>query len=86
MHRLGDVFELRCAQIADLEIEPRLDLTIGVLGKADRAWLGDAFQPGRDIHPVAHEVAVALLDDVAQVDADAELDALVRRQAARCAR
>ena len=36
-------------------------------------------QPGRNVDAVAHQVAVALLDDVAQMDADAELDALVRR-------
>ena len=34
-----------------------------------------------DIDAIAHEVAVALLDDVAQVDADAVLDPLLRRQA-----
>ena len=31
-------------------------------------------EPGRDIHPVAHEIAVALLHHVAEMDADAELD------------
>ena len=33
------------------------------------------------VDAVAHQVAVALLDHVAQVDADAELDASVRRNA-----
>ena len=35
--RLGDVLELRRAEIGDREIEPPLDLPIGVLGETDRA-------------------------------------------------
>ena len=65
----------------DLEIEPRLDLPIGLLGKTDRARLRDAFKPRGDIDAVAHEVAVALLDDVAEMDADPKFDAPVRRHA-----
>ena len=69
------------AEIADREIEPRLDLPIGVLGKTDRAGLGDAFQSRGDVDAVAHQVAVALLDHIAQMDADAELDAALGRKA-----
>ena len=36
---------------------------------------------GGDVDPVAHQVAVALLDDVAEMDADPKLDALVGRHA-----
>ena len=39
---------------------------------------GDAFEARRDIHAVAEDV-VALDDDVAEIDADAELDAPVLR-------
>ena len=77
--RLGDVLELGRAEIADREIEPPLDLPIGVLGQTDRARLGDALQPRGDIDAVAHQVAVALLDHVAEMDADPKFDALVRR-------
>ena len=80
--RLGDVFELGRAEIVDREIETPLHLPVGLLGKTDRAWLGDALQPRGDVDTVAHQVAVALLDDVAKVDADAELDATLRRKAA----
>ena len=34
-----------------------------------------------DIDAVAHQVAVGLLDDVAQVNSDAEFDAALGRQA-----
>ena len=53
-----------------------------LLGETDRPGLGDAFQPRSDVDAVAHQIAVALLDDVAQMDADPKFDAAVRRQAA----
>ena len=62
------------AEIADREIEPPFDLTIGVLGKTDRARLGDALEPCGDVDAVAHQIAVRLLDDVAEVNAHPELD------------
>jgi hypothetical protein len=77
MHRLGDVLERRVAKIGHREVEASLDLPVGLLGEADRARLGDALQPRRDIDAVAHEVAVALLDHIADMDADAELNPLV---------
>ena len=77
--RLGDVLELGWAEVGDLEIEPPLDLPVGLLGEADRPRLGDAFQPRGDIDAVAHQVAVAFLDHVAEMDADPKFDALVRR-------
>ena len=39
------------------------------------------FEPRGDIDAVAHQVAVGLLDHVAEMNADAELDAAVGRQA-----
>ena len=66
---------------ADGEIEPAFDLAIGVLGKADRARLANALQPRGDVDAVAHQVAVALLDHVAQMNADAEFDAALGRHA-----
>ena len=77
--RLGDVLELGRAEVGDSEIEPPLDLPIGLLGKTDRPRLGDAFEPCGDIDAVAHEIAVAFLDHVAEMDADTKFDALVRR-------
>ena len=77
--RLGDVLELGQAEIGDREIEPALHLTIGVLGETDRAGLADALQSRGDVDAVAHQVAVALLDDVAEMNADAKFDAAVGR-------
>ena len=69
------------AQVSDLEVETRLDLPVGLLGQADRAGLGDAFELRGDVDPVAHQIAVALLDHVAEVNAHAKLDASVRWRA-----
>ena len=55
------------------------DLPIGVLGKADAAGCRDPLEARSDVDAVTHEVAVALLDDVAQMNADAKFDALVGR-------
>ena len=43
--------------------------------------MADAFEARGDIDAVAHQIAVALLDHVAEVNADAELDAALGRQA-----
>jgi hypothetical protein len=40
-------------------------LSVCVLGEADRARLGDAFQPRSDIDAAAHAIAVAPLHQVA---------------------
>jgi hypothetical protein len=74
--RIGDVLELDRAEIADGEIEPALHLTIGVLGKTDPARLAHALQPRGDVDAIAHQVAVGLLDDITEVNADAKFDAL----------
>ena len=67
------------AEIVGNQIEPPFHLAIGVLGKTDRAGLCDPFQSRRDVDAVTHQVAVRLFDDVAQMNADAELDALFGR-------
>ena len=77
MDRFGDVLELDQAEIADRNVEPPLDLTIGVVRETYRAGLGYALEARGDIDAVAHQIAVALLDDVAEMNADAGLYALV---------
>ena len=80
-YRLGDILELRRAEIGDGEIEPSLDLPVGLLGQTDRARLANAFEARGDIDAVAHQIAVRLLDYIAEMDANAELNATLRRHA-----
>ena len=79
MDWLGDVLERLFAEIGHREVEPPLHLPVGVVGDANPARLGDALQACGDIDAIAHQIAVALLDDVADMDADAEFNALVGR-------
>src|SRR5271163_150154 len=68
---LADVFEGEVEAARGILLNPRRD--------ADAAGLGQAFEASRDIDAVAKDVTV-LDDDVADVDADAKLDAVVLRQ------
>jgi hypothetical protein len=81
MHRLGDVLEALRPEVGHLKLKPRLDLPVGVFRQTNPARLANSFEPRSDVHAVPHEVAVALLNDVAEVNAHAILDALFRRQA-----
>ena len=80
-NRLRDVLEADLAFVADRQIEPRPDLSKSVLGEADRARLGDAFQSRGNIDAVAHQIAVGFLDDVAEMDANTKLNAALGRHA-----
>ena len=80
-HRLGNVLELGRTEILDRKIKPRSHMTVGVFRKTNRARLRDALEPRGYVDPVPHEVAVALLDDVADVNTDAEFDSSVLRHA-----
>jgi hypothetical protein len=55
-------------------------LAIGVFGEADGPRLGYPFEPRRNIDAVTHQIAIALFDHIAEMDADAELDAALRRK------
>jgi hypothetical protein len=79
-HRVGDVFEALRPEVGHLKLEPRLDLPISVLRQANPARLTNPLQPGGDVDAVAHQIAVRLLDNVAEMNADAKLDATFRRQ------
>ena len=72
-----DVLELGRTEIGDLHLEPAAHLPIGVLRKTNCARRRNALKPRGDIDAVAHQVAVALLDDVADVNPDAEFDSSV---------
>src|SRR5262249_2362743 len=73
-----DVFELLLADVFEDEVELARGILLHPRRNADPARLGQGFETCRDIDPVAKDVSV-LDDDVAHVDADAELDATVGR-------
>jgi hypothetical protein len=85
-HRPCDVLDLPYTQILKAEIELVADLAAHDPGDADAARLGQGFETSRDIDAVP--VGVVLVDDdVAEIDADAELDAgtlSLRNAISRC--
>ena len=56
-------------------------LLVGRGGKADTARLANRLKACGDVDPVAHQVAVGLLDHIAEMDAHADVDALIGRKA-----
>ena len=70
---------MRAAEIGDREVEPRFDLAIGIFGQADGPGRRNALQTRSDVDTIAHQVAVAFLNNVSQMNADPELDATVLR-------
>ena len=79
--RIGDILEVDRAEVADCRVEPPLNQPKRLLGETNTSWLADAFKTRRDVDGIAHQVAVGLLDHVAQVNANAELDPALIRQA-----
>jgi hypothetical protein len=69
------------AEVGHGEIEPPLHLTVGVLGQTDPARRANALQTRGDVDAVAHQIAVGLLDHVAEMNANLEFDAALGRQA-----
>ncbi|MBB3134466.1 hypothetical protein FHS26_002196 [Rhizobium pisi] len=77
-HRFGDILKTDRAEIGHRKIKARLHLAISVFGETDGARLGNALQPGGNIDAVTHQIAIALLHDIAEMDPDPEFDAVVR--------
>ena len=84
-HWPRDVLELLLADVFEGEVEPARGILLHARRDADPAGLGQRFEPGRDVDAVAKDVAV-LDDDVADIDADTELDAGRRPARRHCAR
>ena len=73
MHRLGDVLDGLFALIEELQFELVADLIAHHRRAGDAARPRQPLEPRRHVDAVAIEI-VALDDDVAEIDADAELD------------
>ena len=80
-HWPRDVLEVLLAEIDELLLDLVAYLPIGIFRDADPAGLANAFEARGDIDAVAHQIAVALLDDIAQMNADAKFDAALGRKA-----
>jgi len=73
--------EAHRAEIGNHGVKPRSHLTVGVFGDVDTPRFGNAFQSRGDIDAIVHQIAIALLNDIADMNADAELDTAIWRHA-----
>src|SRR5262249_39768632 len=77
-YRPCDVLDLLLAQILKDKGQPVADVIMDRIGDKHPAGIGQSLDPRTDVDAVAIEV-VALDDHVAEIDADAQLDAVIRR-------
>ena len=75
----GRAMFLTCCSpsVVECDIELVADMVVHRPRHADAAGLGQGFEPRRDVDPVAVDVVV-VDDDVAEIDADAELQPPLR--------
>jgi hypothetical protein len=74
-HRPCDVLERLLAEIDECLLQAVARLFVGRAGQDNPGWLRNALQPRSDIDAIAHQIAVSLLDDVSEMNADADFDA-----------
>src|SRR5258708_25592299 len=79
MRRIGDVLQLLLSEIDEIGGNRSPHMTPGIGGDADAAGRGEALEARRDVDAVAVDI-VWRHDHVAEIDADAKLDAAVLRQ------
>ena len=79
-HRPGNILQALLAAIDEVGRHLALHLPPGVLRKRDASRRSDAFDARRDVDAIAKNI-VAFDDDVADIDADAELDRIGFRSA-----
>ncbi len=79
-HRPCDVLDLLLAPVLECKVELVANLVAHDPADADATRLGQRFEAGGDVDAVAEDVAF-IDDDVADIDADAELDAPIGRYA-----
>jgi hypothetical protein len=77
-HRPCDVLDLLLAEILKEKGQPVAHVVVDRIGDEHPAGIGQGFDPGGDVDAVAVEV-VALNDHVAEIDTDAQFDAVVGR-------
>jgi len=66
-HWPSDILEFLLSEIGEPFLQAVTYLAVGVLGKTDTARISNAFEARGNVDAIAHQVAVALLDYIAQV-------------------
>ena len=77
-HWPGDVLEVLITEIGEQGLHPTIHLLMNDIRNADAARLRNAFKARRYVDSIAKDI-VAINDNVANIDANTELDLLARR-------
>src|SRR4029077_15837712 len=78
LHRSGNVLEALLSHVVEGEVETPGYVLLNTGGHTNTSRLGQTFQTGCNIHPVTKDVVV-LYNNVALVNANPELDAIIVR-------
>jgi hypothetical protein len=79
-NRPWNVLLVLLTQIDECCINPVSYLPIGVFREANSSWFADAFEARGWVDAIAHQIAIAFLDYVANMDADTKDDLPLRWQ------
>jgi len=79
-HWASDVLEVLLPEINKAFPDPITYLAVGVVGKTDTPRISNPFEARCNIDAVAHHVTIAFRDHIAEMNADAELDATLGRK------
>src|SRR5215475_7302529 len=77
-HRPSDVLELPLPQVLERQIEPPGGIFLNAGRHAEPTRFSQSFEPRRDVHAIAKNIAI-FDDNIADVDANSKLNALVLR-------
>src|SRR3546814_21096414 len=83
MHGTFDVLDLAVAAVDEVDSDAAAQMLVNAVRDRHPTRLGTPLDAGRHVHAVAIEIA-AIHHDVAEVEPDAQDDALVPRQGGIC--
>src|SRR5215213_5142751 len=81
MHGPSDILQLSFAHVEELMSDLATHVLIGRCRDNDTSRLSDTLQPRGNVDAVAHQVTVALLNDVAEMNSYPKIDTAVLWQA-----
>ena len=76
-HWVGDVLHLLLAPVLEARADLAFNCVANRFRNRDAAGFGKRLQPGRDVHAVAIDSAISLLDHIAHVHANSKMHAAV---------
>jgi hypothetical protein len=76
-----DIAKVACADVLEFGVEFAGKLIAQIGGRHNLAWLGDPEEPGGDIHVSTINIDMPMMDDVAEIESNSNLQAPFSRYA-----